>query len=144
MQLWFLTGFSRARQKIGILSFFHPKKYSIEKHVQLVKLSTRSQTRRVKLYSIESQNQVDFCCLICFLFVTAVLEKQIQKECGLRNRALPPFVTLPPFVSDCRDPSGYLARSSIYGAQVSRWNRRILHMVIWSSQSPIAWMLRPR
>jgi hypothetical protein len=65
--------------------------YSIEKHVQLVKLPTRSQTRRVKLYSIESQNQVDFCCLICFSFVTAVLEKQIQKECDLK----------PPFVSDC-------------------------------------------
>jgi hypothetical protein len=102
MQLWFLTGFSRAWQKIGILSFFHPKMYSIEiKHVQLVKLPTRSQTRRIKLYSIESQNQVDFCCSIYFSFVTAVLEKQIQKECDLRNRALPPFVMLPPFVSDC-------------------------------------------
>jgi hypothetical protein len=75
--------------------------YSIEKHVQLVKLPTRSQTRRVKLYSIEGQNQVDFCCLICFSFVTAVLEKQIQKECDLRNRVLPPSVMLPPFVSDC-------------------------------------------
>jgi hypothetical protein len=63
--------------------------------VQLVKLPTRSQTRRVKLYSIKSQNQVDFCCLICFSFVTAVLEKQIRNECDLRNRALPPFV------SDC-------------------------------------------
>jgi hypothetical protein len=61
MQLWFLTGSSRAQQKIAILSFFHPKMYSIEKQVQLVKLPTRSQTRRVKLYSIESQNQVDFC-----------------------------------------------------------------------------------
>jgi hypothetical protein len=29
MQLWFLTGFSRAQQKIGIFSFFHPKVYSI-------------------------------------------------------------------------------------------------------------------
>jgi hypothetical protein len=92
MQLWFLTGFSRARQKIGIFSFFHPKMYSIEKHVQLVKLPTRSQTRRVKFYSIESQNQVDFCCLVYFSFMTAVLEKQIQKECDIRNRALPPFV----------------------------------------------------
>jgi hypothetical protein len=73
---------------------------SIKKHVQLVKLPTRSQTRKVKFYSIESQNQVDFCFLICFSFVTAVLEKQIQKECDLRNRALSPFVTLPPFVSD--------------------------------------------
>jgi hypothetical protein len=69
--------------------------YSIEKQMQLVKLPTRSQTRRVKFYSIESQNQIDFCCLICFSFVTTVLEKQIQKECDLRNRALPPFV------SDC-------------------------------------------
>jgi hypothetical protein len=85
MQLWFLTEFSRARQKIGILSFFHPKMDSIENHVQLAKLPTRSQTKRVKLYSIESQNQVDFCCLICFSFVTTVLEKQIQKECDLRN-----------------------------------------------------------
>jgi hypothetical protein len=101
MQFWFLTGFSRTRQKIGILSFFHPKMYSIEKYLQSVKLPTRSQTRRVKLYSIESQNQVDFCCLIYFSFVTTVLEKQIQKECDLRNRALPPFVTLLPFVSDC-------------------------------------------
>jgi hypothetical protein len=101
MQLWFLTGFSRARQKIVTLSFFHPKMCSIEKHVQLVKLPTRSQTRRVKLYSIESQNQVDFCYLICFSFVTAVLEKQIHKEYDLRNRALPPFVTLQPFMSDC-------------------------------------------
>jgi hypothetical protein len=75
--------------------------YSIEKYVQLVKLPTRSQIRRVKPCSIESQNQVDFCCLICFSFVTAVLEKQIQKECDLRNRALPLFVTLPPFVSNC-------------------------------------------
>jgi hypothetical protein len=66
MQIWFLTGFSRTRQKIGILSFFHPKMYSIKKHVQLVKLPTRSQTRRVKLYSIKSQNQVVFCCLMCF------------------------------------------------------------------------------
>jgi hypothetical protein len=31
MQLWFLTGFSRAWQKIGVLSFFHPKIYLIEK-----------------------------------------------------------------------------------------------------------------
>jgi hypothetical protein len=77
MQLWFLTGFSRTRQKIEILSFFHPKMYSIEKHVQLVKLPTRSQTRRVKFYPIENQNQVDFGCSICFSFVTAVLEKQI-------------------------------------------------------------------
>jgi hypothetical protein len=30
MQLWFLTGFPRARQNIRILSFFHPKMYSIE------------------------------------------------------------------------------------------------------------------
>jgi hypothetical protein len=101
MQLWFSTGFSRAWQKIGILSFFHPKMSSIENHVQLVKLPTRSHRKRVKLYSIESQNQVDCCCLMCFSFVTAVLEKQIQKECNLRNRPLPPFVTLPPFVSDC-------------------------------------------
>jgi hypothetical protein len=69
----------------------------LKKHVQLVKLPTRSQTRRVKLYSIESQNQVDLYCLICFSFVAAVLEKQIQKECDLRNRALPPSV------SDCID-----------------------------------------
>jgi hypothetical protein len=95
MQLWFLTGVSKARQKIGILSFFHPEMHSIEKHVQLVKLPTRSQIRKVKLYSIENQNQVDFCDLICFSFVTGVLEKQIQKECDLRNRALPPFM------SDC-------------------------------------------
>jgi hypothetical protein len=74
---------------------FHPKIYSIEKHVQFVKLPTRSQTRRVKFYSIESQNQVDFCCLICFSFVATVLEKQIEKEYNLRNRVLPPFV------SDC-------------------------------------------
>jgi hypothetical protein len=71
-----------------------------KKHMQLVKLSTRNQTRRVKLYSIESQNQVDFCCLIYFSFMTAVLEKQIQKECDLRNRALPPFV------SDCTPCNG--------------------------------------
>jgi hypothetical protein len=31
--------------------------------------------------------------LICFSFVTVVLEKQIQKECDLRSRALPPFVS---------------------------------------------------
>jgi hypothetical protein len=74
----------------------------LKKHVQLVKLPTRSQTRRVKLCSIESQNQVNFCYLICFSFVTAVLEKQIQKERNIRNRALPPFGTLPPFVSDCK------------------------------------------
>jgi hypothetical protein len=60
MQLWFLTGFSKAQQKIGIPSFFHPKMYSMKKQVQLVKLWTRSQARRVKLYSIESQNQVKF------------------------------------------------------------------------------------
>jgi hypothetical protein len=74
--------------------------YSIENHVQLVKLPTHSQTRRVKFYSVEIQNQVDYCCLICFSFVTAVLEKQIQKECDIRNRALPPFV------SDCTGIGG--------------------------------------
>jgi hypothetical protein len=75
--------------------------YSIKKHMQLLKLPTRSQTRRVKFYIIEIQNQVDFCCLIYFSFVTAILEKQIQKECDLRNRALSPSVTVSPFVSDC-------------------------------------------
>jgi hypothetical protein len=77
----------------------------LKKRVQLMKLPARSQTRRVELYSIESQNQVDFCYLICFSFMTAILKKQIQKECDLRNRALPPCVMLLAFVSDCTGDS---------------------------------------
>jgi hypothetical protein len=49
----------------------------LKKHVQLVKLPTHRQTKRVKFYSIESQNQVDFCCLIYFSFVTAVIRHRI-------------------------------------------------------------------
>jgi hypothetical protein len=62
-----------------------------------MKLPTRSQTRRVKLYSIKNQNQADFCCLIC----ESRSRELIQNECDLRNLVLPPFVTLPLFVNDC-------------------------------------------
>jgi hypothetical protein len=135
IQLWFLTGFSRARQKIGIFSIFHPKMYSIEKYRQLVKLPTRSQTRRVKLYSIESQNQVGFCCLICFSFVTAVLEKQIQKECDLRNRTLRPFVTWPPFVSDRNQISSRFTKIAL------RWSS--WPWVVFQGDSPMGEPLAP-
>jgi hypothetical protein len=67
-------------KRLGSFLSFIRKCIRLKKHVQLVKLLTRSQTRKVKLYSIESQNQVDLCFLICFSFVTAVLENKFKKN----------------------------------------------------------------
>jgi hypothetical protein len=48
--------FRELGKRLGSFLSYIRKSIRLKKHVQLVKLPTRSQTRRVKLYSIESQN----------------------------------------------------------------------------------------